>query len=416
MKKVKKRLSPLERIIGQKSVVARLKVFAHSERRLPSILLTSPAGYGKTRITEEFAEEAGATLFPVNAVDIKDGASLNQMMRAPCTNEDGRSIIFIDESGEMKRKIGVALLTALESPYRLETRVKRKGQIEVWQVPIPKHVSFMFATTDLGKMHKALISRCIHLAFDDYLEDELTLIAETYLSKNGFTPDETASRGFGRVARSVRQLLQICDCAMIYNNRQMGESVLQKVLGQLQLTPNGLTVKDTKILNYLAGRAHASERDCLAYLEVEKEEYSRAEAWLRKNELIEICSHGRYITAKGLEEIGMDSKLDDNGFFGVKVNFDFGKNPDDLAFDPDSDQEHAYEIAGLSMAENLFGTTHEERVKILVHMLESTFGSSEHDVAIVKTMIEGMRLLREAADTYNRQLITVRQREQDDVE
>jgi len=313
--------TPLERVIGQKSVVERLKVFARSERRIPSLLLTSPAGYGKTRITEAFAEEAGATLHQINAVDIENAAVLNHMVGKPCAEEgDDRKIIFIDESGEMRRRIGVALLTALESPYRLETRIRRKGKVEVWRIAIPDHVSFMFATTDVGKMHKALIDRCVHLQFDDYLQEELEEIASLYFKKHGFNPTPDALNNIARISRSVRQLLQVCNCAMIFNNQRFGESIVQKILSQLQLTPSGLTKKDTKLLNYLADRNFASERDCIAFLQVEKEEYIRMEGWLRKRGLVEVCSHGRYITTLGLEEIGVDAKMDDGSMFGIRID------------------------------------------------------------------------------------------------
>lgn len=96
--------------------------------------------------------------------------------------------------------------------------------------------------------------------------------------------------------------------------------------------------------------------------------------------------------------------------------FDFGKDPDDLAFNPISDQEHAYEIAGLHMAESLFGTTHDDRVKIMVAMLEATFGASDHEGASSKTMNEGLLLLNHAFDRYAFQVRYIESREQNDVE
>ena len=91
--------------------------------------------------------------------------------------------------------------------------------------------------------------------------------------------------------------------------------------------------------------------------------------------------------------------------------FDFGRDSDDLAFDPTSDQEHAHEIAGLHMAESLFGTTHDERVKIIVCMLEATFGASDHEGVNAKTMKEGLRLLQNALGEYDLQFLTVQRRE-----
>jgi len=310
--------SPLDNFIGQGSVRERLKVFAHSGRRIPPILLTAPAGMGKNHVTEAFAEEAGAKLYHINAVNLENSLILNKFMKAPCSNNE-RSILLIDESGEMKRRIDTAFLTCLEEPYTMETRIKAGKRIEVYRFQIPEHVSFLFATTHMGRLSKALISRCIHLSFDDYEEDELSLIAKNHFDKNQFRVDAFALRSFAKISRSVRHLIQICDCAMIYGKHSIDSGVVSETLKQLQLTEEGFTKQDIKLLNYLAGRNHASERDCLAYLTMEKEEYGMIEAFLVKKECIEISSRGRSITKNGLDAIGCDITIFNNDVFGEKI-------------------------------------------------------------------------------------------------
>ena len=97
--------------------------------------------------------------------------------------------------------------------------------------------------------------------------------------------------------------------------------------------------------------------------------------------------------------------------------FDFGKDSDPMSQDELNDMLNFdnCEIDGLKMAEYLFDTIHIARVKIIVHMLEATFGASDHDAPNAKNMKLGIDMLNEAAFQYNLQLAKVLKREQNDV-
>jgi Holliday junction resolvasome RuvABC ATP-dependent DNA helicase subunit len=170
-------------------------------------------------------------------------------------------------------------------------------------------------------MTKALLSRMINIALDEYDHEAMTIICEKFLARKGFGIDEDAVAGFASVSRNPRQLIsEVCETAMIFNNKQINEDIFKKVIGQLRLTSSGLTTTDTKMLNRLAEFPYVSERNMIAYLQIEKEEFQRMEAWLIKKDLMGISTHGRFISPKGLLEIGMKARKNDLDLVGEPID------------------------------------------------------------------------------------------------
>jgi len=312
-----------EQLVGQTKAVARLKLIATATGRMQNVLILSPAGCGKTAFVEAFAREAGARLFRVNAVGLTDpGIGLNQSLR-PAVQCDERAIIFIDESHDLKKKIQTALLTGMEHPYYVTTPIKMGRQTKSYRVTIPEHVSFAFASTDGGKIDKALLTRFARIHLDDYTQAEKEEIAHRYLKSRGFRIEPDARAGFARIARNIRMLIKdALDTAILYQNRMINMDIFRKVIDHLQLTSNGLTRLDTKLLNRLADNEFVSLRNLIAFLQIEKEEYERMEAWLIKNDYIGVSTHGRFISRKGLGEIGRSAKKNVLDLIGSLVDED----------------------------------------------------------------------------------------------
>lgn len=308
-------------LVGQDKAVGRLKLIASSTSRMQNIMILSPAGCGKTAFVDAFAREAGARLFSINASALTDtGVGLNQALR-PAIKYGEKAVIFIDESHDMKKKVQTALLTAMEKPFFVITPVKMGRQTSHYQIDIPENVSFAMATTDVGKMLKPLLTRMVKITLDDYSPGEKEEIARLYLESNGFSAEPEALAGFARISRNIRMLiLEVLDTARIYNNKLVNLSIFHKVIDHLQLTSNGLTKADTKLLNRLADADYVSMRNLMACLQVEKEEYERMEAWLIKDDYIGVSTHGRFITRKGLLEIGRACKQNVLDLIGVEVN------------------------------------------------------------------------------------------------
>jgi len=295
-------------LVGQEKAIARLKLIASATSRMQNVIILSPPGCGKTAFVEAFAHEAKARLFRVNATSLIDpGVGLNQTLR-PAVQFNKRSMIFVDESHGLKKKIQTALLTGMEHPFYVTTPIRMGRVTKNYKITIPEHVSFAFATTDVGKMDKALLTRFADIHLDDYTQANKEEIARRYISSQEFNIDSDAVEGFARTSRNIRMLKKSIDTAILYQNKQINIDIFHKVCEHLQITSNGLTRLDTKLLNRLADNEYVSLRNLIAFLQIEKEEYERMEAWLIKHDYIGVSTHGRYISRKGLDEIGRSVK------------------------------------------------------------------------------------------------------------
>jgi len=310
-----------DQLTGQNKAVSRLKLIASSKERMQNVIILSPSGCGKTAFVEAFAEEAGARLFSINATSIENiGISLNQALR-PVVQCGQKAIIFIDESHGLKKKVQTALLTAMESPYFVNTPIKMGRITKNYRVQIPEHVSFCMASTDSGKMDKALLTRMIKIQLDDYTQGDKEEIARRYLKSREFTAEPDALAGFARISRNIRQLiLEVLDTAIIYNNPIINDDIFRKVCAHLQLTNTGLTKLDTKCLNRLADTEYVSLRNLVAFLGVEVEQFNRMENWLVANDFIGISTHGRAATKKALQEIGRSYKSNILDLIGIPMD------------------------------------------------------------------------------------------------
>jgi Holliday junction resolvasome RuvABC ATP-dependent DNA helicase subunit len=316
-------MTTFDQLVGQEKAIARLRLIASATGRMQNVIILSPAGMGKSTFVEAFAKEARARLFRINASSVEDiGISLNQALRPAIMNKD-RAILFFDECHSLKKKVQTALLTGLEKPYIINTPIKFGRKTKTYKVQIPEHVSFCLATTDFGKMNKALITRMMKIQLDDYTQADKEEIARRYLHSKDFEIEPDALSGFARISRNIRQLiLEVLDTAIIYNNPIININIFQKVCDHLQLTSNGLTKLDTKLLNRLADHDYVSLRNLVAYLGIESEQYDRMEQWLVAQDFIEISTHGRAVTAAGLREIGRARKPNVMDIIGALVDDD----------------------------------------------------------------------------------------------
>lgn len=317
--------SPLDRIIGQRPVVDRLKLYTQAKGRLPNVFLSASSGMGKSHICQAFGEHAEAHVYRINGGDIGDKVEIaraaGKVVRRAQLNSGQRAILFIDEVGELKKRLQVPLLDALEKPYHIVTDVRTGPHKGTHCLPIPENVSFMFATTDEGRCHNALMSRSNKIDLVDYTVEEMMEIGGLYLQEKGYSSNQDAMRGLATIARDIRQLKKICDTATLYGPRRINHEIFLKVADQLQVTPSGLTHKDTRVLHRLSQRPYVSMPDLCAYLNIAKEEYERIEGFLIRRELITKSTHGRAITNAGLKEIGLDHRLADDDFYlGEKID------------------------------------------------------------------------------------------------
>ncbi len=135
---------------GQESAVDYLESIIKSRRVPHAILLTGSRGIGKTTLARIFAKSLGIDTHDIYEIDAASNNSVDdvrtlieEVNTLPLSSE--YKMYILDEVHMFSKQAFNALLKVLEEP--------------------PKHVLFVFATTDLHKVIPTVISRCqvIHL-------------------------------------------------------------------------------------------------------------------------------------------------------------------------------------------------------------------------------------------------------------
>src|SRR6266404_5823601 len=101
--------SSLGHIIGQKSVLAQVKVALDAAqqdgKKFDHSLLVGPAGIGKTQMATVIAQEMASEFHEILGQSIKTPADLNAVL----LGAKDRDIIHIDEAHELKKELQTAL-------------------------------------------------------------------------------------------------------------------------------------------------------------------------------------------------------------------------------------------------------------------------------------------------------------------
>lgn len=136
-------------VLGQEPIVRSLRRVV-KDNRAHAFILVGPAGTGKTTLARILANAfAGYNSTVVNLIE-HDGASKSGAddVRALMTSLQYRAIgespvkfVIIDEAHRLSAAAWTVLLKPVEEP--------------------PKHVYYAFCTTEMGKIPKAIITRCL---------------------------------------------------------------------------------------------------------------------------------------------------------------------------------------------------------------------------------------------------------------
>lgn len=138
-----------DEVLGQDAAVRSLKRVV-KDRRAKSFLFVGPAGTGKTTLARILANElAGANSTVANIIEydaasksgVDDIRALMSSLQYRAVGDSPIKFVVFDECHKFSSGAWTALLKPTEEP--------------------PAHVYFAFCTTELGKMPKANITRCV---------------------------------------------------------------------------------------------------------------------------------------------------------------------------------------------------------------------------------------------------------------
>lgn len=194
------RPTTFEQVLGQEDAKRRLQVAVagakNRDEALGHILLSGPAGLGKTTLANCVANEMGGELTVMNGATTTTIQNLVQQL----ANVDG-GILFIDEIHRLPVKLQEVLYTAMED-FRIDfTHKDRTISME-----LPKF-TLIGATTEAGMLTKPFRDRfIIRATLEFYTEDELTKLVKANADKLGMGMDEDACRVVAERSRGIPRI------------------------------------------------------------------------------------------------------------------------------------------------------------------------------------------------------------------
>lgn len=174
------RPSKFDDIIGQKSVLDRLKVMVsgckNDDTVMPHVLIDGPPGLGKTTIAGAIANEMNVNLYVANAANLRSIKSLMPYLMGISP----RSILFIDEIHRLPKIVEEFLYPIMED-FQLNMSIE--DNIETIDIPL---FTMVGATTSGGSLSQPFYDRFTikeHLSF--YVDADLAKLAKLNTEKLG---------------------------------------------------------------------------------------------------------------------------------------------------------------------------------------------------------------------------------------
>jgi replication factor C small subunit len=179
----------LDEVVGQKHVTERLKAYVES-KNMPHMLLTGPAGTGKTTCSlamakEMFGDEWKGNFIELNAsdergIDVVRGKIKEFARTAPLGSAEFK-IIFMDEADALTSDAQAALRRTMEKYSRI--------------------CRFILSCNYSSKIIDPIQSRCAVFRFSPVSKEDVTAFLTKIITNEGVSIDEDALESLVHVAR-----------------------------------------------------------------------------------------------------------------------------------------------------------------------------------------------------------------------
>lgn len=296
-----------EDFVGNEHAIRQLKLLTDDAKEsgiLPHVGFFGPAGHGKTTLAKIVADETERRFVYINSVAVKTPMLLRGIITHP-ENLSRGAVVCLDECHRLPKPIQDNMLSVLEKPAVLVTSYKD----QIIRDNLPDHITFVFCTTHQGLLNDPLISRLECIELHEYSTIEKQTIAVKYLNRvhglKGGQFDVDAIIEVGRRARSGRHVVKICENIMrymrVYDLNKITPDIVDTVFKILGVDENGLTKRDTLLLQYLAKTGSCGLETLEAYLNMPRKDIKdKVEPWLLRRQLMIRSSNGRAITQRGM--------------------------------------------------------------------------------------------------------------------
>lgn len=273
---IKDRPSSIDAIVGQKNLVNRLRMTTMGTTlrgvKMPHVLISGPAGYGKTTVANIIATELGLKMLTIIGNQVRRPADLTGLL----VKFDGPCVLFVDEIHAMSKAAQEALYTALEDGF-IDVIAGTGMDASAYRKDLPGLV-VVGATTNPGKLTIPMRDRFgLQLVMDEYSEVDLGTMVSRGLNREGMPHDfgeaiTVAQRSKGTPRCALRLAESVLNYAAVTGHEMLADGIASDALSIFGIQDNGLDETDIRILEALTGHfsGGAVGMDSLAqYLDID---------------------------------------------------------------------------------------------------------------------------------------------------
>ncbi len=300
-----------EEFTGQELAKKQLKLMADSAMKrgeaMPHVLLSGPAGLGKTTLAYIVARYMGVNFHITSGPVLEKAADIAAVL----ARLEEKDVLFIDEIHRLPRHVEEVLYPALED-YKLDLVVGGAASSRVIRIDLPPF-TLIGATTRPGLLTPPLRDRFRRIiTLEYYSGEDLANMAKILAEKMKIKLSDEARIELGRRARGVaRQLvnliLAVRDYATVNEIEEVDVEDVRKALEVLGIDSDGLTNLDMKVLRVLAekfGGGPVGIATLAAAVGEEKETLEEVyEPFLLRCGYIKKTNRGRELTLAGWEKV-----------------------------------------------------------------------------------------------------------------
>lgn len=304
----------LDDIIGNKSSIQEIKDAINSAKirgdSIPHLLLTGPAGTGKTSISNLISKEMNSNFVYIMGAAV----SKKQDVALTLLGLDDNDIVMIDEIHALDKTVAETFYNAMLN-FKLTII---NGENKVIEIALNKF-TLIGATTNPGLLKTALRQRFREIKISLYTEDEITQILNNYLDLIEFKASmdvlieiSKRSRGIPRIAKHFIEKARDMVLSR-YNRYEITVDDINLLFKESFILEDGCNNDDIhymKILYKNEKKSPMGLNSISANMGIDKEHIqSEIEPWLASLGYIEKSSRGRFLTKAGIDRINSIGKL-----------------------------------------------------------------------------------------------------------